>query len=232
MTASQGYVAISRRSLDVEDYIDILRRHVQWIVAPVFAGLVISCVVAFLLPNVYVSSATMRITPSQIPEALVPTVVTQQMTDRVMQMQQDILSRQGLGELITKLGLYKKDLDRKPLEDVIEQMHRDVKTYFVSVPMQGRQSAPAFSISFTYPDRTKAHDVVQALVSKFTEQNIFQQKQQTSTTGDFLKDELTQAKADLDRLDAQLTDFRIKNSGRLPEQLQLNISALGSIQSQ
>ena len=47
-----------------------------------------------------------------------------------------------------------------------------------------------------------------------------------------LDPEFVKKQADLDRLDAQLTDFRIKNSGRLPEQLQLNISALGSIQSQ
>jgi uncharacterized protein involved in exopolysaccharide biosynthesis len=232
MTASQGYVAISRRSLDVEDYIDILRRHLQWIIAPLFAGLVISCVVAFLMPNVYVSQAVMRITPAQIPQELVPSVVTQQMTDRVLQMQQDILSRDGLSELITKLNLYKSERDRKPLQDVIDDMKHDIKSNFLVVPTQGKQMSPAFSISFSYPDRNKAHDVVQYLVSRFSDSNITQQKLQTGITQDFLKDELTQAKSELDRLESQLTDFKVKNSGRLPEQLQLNISALNSLQGQ
>ena len=52
MTPTQGYVAISRRSLDLEDYIDLVRRHAAWIVAPAYAGLVISIVIAFMLPNV------------------------------------------------------------------------------------------------------------------------------------------------------------------------------------
>ena len=54
MTASpaSGYVAISRRTLDLEDYIDIARRHMGWIVGPVLAGIVISIVVAFVLPNI------------------------------------------------------------------------------------------------------------------------------------------------------------------------------------
>ena len=45
MTAIQGgYVTISRRSLDLEDYIDIARRHVAWILGPAYAGLVVSIV--------------------------------------------------------------------------------------------------------------------------------------------------------------------------------------------
>ena len=44
----QDALAATRRSLDVEDYIDILRRHKAWILGPVFAALVVSVVVAFL----------------------------------------------------------------------------------------------------------------------------------------------------------------------------------------
>src|SRR5438874_10471296 len=99
MTATQGYVAISRRSLDLEDYIDIARRHAAWILGPVFAGLVIAIVVAFCLPNTYISQATMQITPAQISESLVPSTLTQQLTDRISQMQNQILSRTSLSPL-------------------------------------------------------------------------------------------------------------------------------------
>src|ERR1017187_2297931 len=48
MVPQQGYVSVSRRPPDIEDYIDILRRYRSWIVGPTFAGLVIAVVVAFL----------------------------------------------------------------------------------------------------------------------------------------------------------------------------------------
>ncbi len=35
-----AYVAISRRTLDLEDYIDVARRHSAWILGPMFAGMV------------------------------------------------------------------------------------------------------------------------------------------------------------------------------------------------
>ena len=46
MVPAQNYVSVSRRALDVEDYIDMVRRHRSWIVGPTFAGLVIAVVVA------------------------------------------------------------------------------------------------------------------------------------------------------------------------------------------
>ena len=72
MLPSQGYVSISRRPPDVEDYIDILRRHRAWLIGPTFVGLVIAVVVAFLWTDTYVSQAVMRITPPAVPENLVP----------------------------------------------------------------------------------------------------------------------------------------------------------------
>ena len=56
MVPQQGYVSVSRRPPDIEDYIDILRRYRSWIVGPTFAGLVIAVVVAFLWPDTFIST--------------------------------------------------------------------------------------------------------------------------------------------------------------------------------
>src|SRR6202051_2475894 len=105
MALPQSYVTVSRRPPDVEDYIDMLRRYRSWLIGPMFAGLVIAVVVAFLWPDTYVSQAVMRITPQQISDRLVPTVVNMQMQQRLQQMQTDILSRGSLGDLILRPAL-------------------------------------------------------------------------------------------------------------------------------
>src|ERR1700678_3313653 len=122
MATPSNYIAISRRSLDMEDYIDLARRHSGWIVGPTLAGLVIASCVALYLPNVFVSVATMRITPSQISVTIAASNINQQLTGRIEQMQQDILSRASLSAIITdpRLDLYKPDRASKPIEDVIE----------------------------------------------------------------------------------------------------------------
>src|SRR5262245_16272603 len=111
MAAPQNFVTVSRRPPDVEDYIDMLRRYRSWLIGPMFGGLVIATVVAFLWPDTYVSSATMRITPPQISERFVTSVINMQMQQRIQQMQQQILSRGSLSELIQRpaLDLYRKE---------------------------------------------------------------------------------------------------------------------------
>ena len=56
-------VSVSRRALDFEDYVSIVRRNFLWLLGPLFAGLVISTVVAYLLKDTYVSQALVRIFP-------------------------------------------------------------------------------------------------------------------------------------------------------------------------
>ncbi len=234
MIPSQQYTSVSRRALDVEDYIDIVRRHLSWIMGPLFAGLVISCVVAFLLPNTYVSSAMLRITPPQISESLVQSTVSQQMGDRIAQMQQDILSRGSLSAIIQKpaLDLYKKDRESTPLYDVIEKMRGHISIVPVNLSGNGNRPAAGIQIAFQYPDRYKAQAVVSELMTRFMESMVSVTGSSSKVTSDFLKDEITQAKTELTRLDNEITQFKVQNPGRLPEELQMNMQALVGLQQQ
>jgi uncharacterized protein involved in exopolysaccharide biosynthesis len=193
MATAQNFVTVSRRPPDVEDYIDMLRRYRSWLIGPMFAGLVIAVVVAFLWPDTYVSTAIMRITPQQIAPNLLPTVLNMQLQQRLTSMQQDILSRGSLSELIQRpsLDLYRKERQRYPLEDIIQEMRGRIRIQAIegSTGGQGRV-ASAFTISFPYPDRFKAQAVVRELVAKFTESNATVQRNQINTTSTFLSDEL------------------------------------------
>jgi len=235
MVPSQGYVGVSRRPPDIEDYIDIVRRYRSWIVGPLFAGLVISVVAAFLWPDTFVSSAVMRITPQSIPDRLVPSNLNVAMSERLNQMQQEILSRGSLTELIQRpsLELYKKERQSKPMEDIVELMRAKIRLNILETSTSGgKKTASAFQISFSYPERYKAQAVVAQLVTKFTEQNVAVLRNQSNLTTNFLNDELNAAKLNLDRLDKEVTQFRMENAGRLPDQLQSNLTTLNALEAQ
>jgi polysaccharide chain length determinant protein (PEP-CTERM system associated) len=236
MVPQQGYVSVSRRPPDIEDYIDILRRYRSWIVGPTFAGLVIAVVAAFLWPDTFISTAVMRITPQQISERLVPSNISTQMAERLLAMQQQIESRTQLQELIQRpsLNLYPKERQRKPMEDVIDQMRKAIKiTILDTGAAQPQQKfASAFEISFSYADRYKAQAVVRELVSKFTEETNNQLRQQANTTTQFLNDQLKAAKDKIDQLDAEISKFKMENAGRLPDQLQSNLQAVNTLELQ
>ncbi len=228
------YVSISRRALDLEDYIDIARRHVGWIIGPAFAGLVVSVVVANFLPNTYISRAVMQITPATISDVIVTPVSSSQLTERVVQMQNEILSRTTLGSIINdpKLQLYADDLKRKPLEDVIEQMRSDIHIQMEVLPGASAKRASAFTIQFSYTNKYKARDTVQTFVTKFNEVNLSISRTIDNSLKTFVDTELAAAKANLDQLDEQLTKFRQQYSGKLPEEAAYNMSQLTTLQTQ
>src|SRR5580698_10278422 len=111
MALPQNFISVTRRPPDVEDYIDMMRRYRSWIIGPTFAGLVISVVVAYFTPDVYVCSAAMQIRPSVVSNSLMPSAINNQMTQRLQQLRLEILSRDNLITMIQmpKLNLYPKE---------------------------------------------------------------------------------------------------------------------------
>lgn len=226
MVATQSF-SISRRSLDVEDYIDIGRRHAGWIAGPAFFGLVVSICVAFILHNTYTSKATMQIMPAHVPENMVQSTIASSLGERIQTMETQIMSRAELSSIINdpRLQLYKEEQKEKPLEDVIDDMRKAIKIDPIkSDEGSATKSAVAFNISFDYKDRFKAQQTVTALISKFEEQNQNTQKQDQDTVKDFVSDMLQKAKADLSDANDKLTAFKEGNAGKLPEDVQINVA--------
>src|SRR5882724_5444505 len=121
-TQSQPTATVARRPLDLADYLELLRRHKGRIIGSVFAALVVSVVAAFFLPDTYVSIATIRVVPPQVPESFVPANVNMDVQGRVNSLIQLILNRAALANIIVTHNLYPKDRRRIPLDDVIENM--------------------------------------------------------------------------------------------------------------
>ena len=240
MQAQPDYLNVPRRALDVEDYIDILRRHWMWIAGPGLAGLVIAVVVAFLWPDTFTSYAVLRITPSQVSDRIVPTNFNLHMQDRMATMLQDVESRSKLIDMIKKFNLYPSDQAKKTMEDIVEDMrhyiHFEALEAGGAAQQQQQRTGSAFKISFQYNSgpsaRFDAQKVVQEMVNSLMSENVIDRRAKSRITTEFLSEEVKTAKADLDHIESQLTAFKIRNAGRLPEELQSNLQMQNSYQQQ
>ena len=216
---------ITRRALDVADYLDIARRHVNWVLAPAFAALVVAVIVAYLWPDTYISEASMRITPPQVPQSLIPSGTSSQMVGRINAIQQEVLSRDGLIEVIRSLNLYPDEVKKKPMEDVVETMRKAIRINQIRIAgSTAGDDSVAFAISFSYQDKYTAQKVVREVVEKFIRLTNQGQFDRSSSTTQFLDDQVNDAKADLDRIEGALTQFRLANQGRLPDQVSSNLA--------
>jgi succinoglycan biosynthesis transport protein ExoP len=225
-------LSVPRRPLDFEDYLDILRRSIRWIIAPAFFGLVVATIVAYWMNDTYVSTALIRIVPQQVPESLVQNAVNQQLGDRINAMAETIESRTTLSSIISSYGLYKPELKREPLDDVIAKMQRSIHIAASGGITNSGRSLPAFQLSFSYNDRHVAQRVCQELVSRFVNENTRNRYEDAVATHQFMNDEFEKAKRELDALEQKISDFRGKNVGRLPEQMEANVQQMNALENQ
>ena len=225
----------TERTLDVEDYLAIARRNVSWLLGPTLAALTLAVVVAFFWPNTYISAASIRVVPPAVPERLVPTNVSVQMAERVAAMQQTILSRNTLTNIIQTYDLYRRERSRLPMEDIIEKMQHNITvtglTTLGSGGTAGSARAAAFKIGFAYDNRYIAQKVTRDLMTRFIDENIRERFSQSQQTTQFLRDQYDQKKLELDAIEQRLTTFRQANIGRLPDSMGSNIQQIGVLES-
>lgn len=227
-------VSVPRRSYDFEDYIDILRRNLAWLVAPAFAGLVIATVIAFFVnrEDVYYSWANVRVTPQQISPELYKVITTQDVADRINGMAQTILSRNALEGMIRQYGLYPKLVKSEPMEDVIDKMRASIPIRVSEGIVAGGRSLPQLTVGFGYTDKYTAQVICQELVTRFMNASNVQISEANQSANTFVKDEYNQAKQLLDAAEKKLEDFRKANAGRLPEEAQMNVGQMNALQGQ
>lgn len=233
MQPLQDPMAIQRREMDVEDYIDIVRRHRSWILGPALACLVVSVVVACLWPDTYVSVARIKVLPPQIPESLVGVTFQVDMAQRINQMTQSIVSRANLTNLINTHQLYPRERRRLPMEDIIENMRtRAIDVKMINNAGGGdRQRTSAFMVSFSYENRYLAQKVCSDLVSKFIDENVRERSSIAGQTKDFVDDQWQSRKRDLENIEEQMAKFKTANLGRTPEQQGSTLQAITSIET-
>jgi len=223
--------SVPRRALDFEDYLSIVRRNFRWLLGPLFAGLVISTVVAYLWTDTYVSQALIRIVPQQISPDVVPDVTAQDIADRINGMAQSIESHNVLSTIITSFGLYSKELKSAPMEDVITEMKKAIKIKPIEgVTTPSGKSLPAMQVEFSYRDPVLAQRVCADIVSRFVDANTHEALDIQQQANAFINQRYDQAKKELNDIEQKLADFRTKNAGRLPEEVQTNLAQMTALE--
>ncbi len=216
-----------RRQLGPSDYIRILKQRWIMIVALAIVGTGIGYTLARVLPKRYVSQTTVLVEEPSVSKDIVQYVASDDTNQRLASMKQKILSRSRLEPIIQQFGLYHKDIDKQPMEELVARIH-DVIDVSPILPMSGTNAheLPGFNVSVTFDDPRLAQQICSTITSMFVQESLELRSQQAEQTTDFLSTQLDDAKTKLDDHDAKLAEFKRKNIGSLPDEEQANLSLL------
>ena len=102
----------TEKSQGTIDYLSVFRRRLWWVVCPSLGIFLGTCAVALLLPNIYKSEATILIEGQQVTQDLIPSTVTMYADQRIQSINQELMSRSKLIDLIQKFDLYPENRKR------------------------------------------------------------------------------------------------------------------------
>src|SRR3990167_3949585 len=144
---------VNAKELGIQEVIRAVRRR-KVVALAVFIGLLVaSCILAYALPPVFRSSATVLIEQQEIPQDLVRSTVTSFADQRIQVIIQRAMTFSKLSELIKKYDLYSEMKDEAPLEQIVEKMKKDIDHQMISAevvdPRSGRpiEATIAFSVA-------------------------------------------------------------------------------------
>lgn len=223
------------RQLNFDDYAAILRRRLWVILIPALLGPAVAYMISKHLSPRYTSNSLILIDEPKVPANFVPSVVGNDLTSRLANMEEQILSRTRLEPLIDRYGLYREDIHRVPVEELVARMRDAISVTPVSFSNSGADQGskvPGFRISFTTSDPQNAQAVCSEITSMFVDENLRLREARAEGTASFIAMELQQAKQSLDAEDAKLAEFKRQYFGSLPDQEQSTIRILGSLTAQ
>jgi len=222
----------------LQDYIAFLRRRKWFIVVPWLVILCIASVVAYILPPVYQSKATILIESQQVPEDLVRTTVTGYAEERIKTITEQILSRQTLEQIIKDFRLYPDFQDNAPIEDILSKMRKDISVEMVSAMVPSRRGERqvevnvAFTVSYEGGDPKKVTQVANRLTSLFLEYNMRLRENLAKTTTNILEQQLEAYRNTTRLLEEKIARFKEEHLTELPELMRLNLEFEQQIRQQ
>ncbi|MDD5580540.1 MAG: lipopolysaccharide biosynthesis protein [Methylobacter sp.] len=211
------------------DYLDLVKRRKYYIIITWLLISITAVIVAYNMPKIYRSTATMLI-EAPIPTNLFESTVSQFGEEQIQSIYQRVMTIDNVLSIIESNGLYsdiKNGSTKYELADLFKK-NAEVKLATSTLALQTHSGMAeiAFDISFNHSEATKAKEIASKLANLFIEQNDKARTQRVIKATDFLMEESEKLNRDVQEIDSKIATYKEQNNFSLPEQMQGNLAAI------
>ncbi len=210
----------------------VVRR--KWVaIASILAGIFIGVVLCLVLPKSYRSSTQILIENQKIPDEYVKAIAGGNIDERLMMIQQQVMSRSLLSQILEEYKLYEGLIQHDGLDSAIERLRKAIKVDTVGTAGTSgpkKKTVDAITLSFAHEEPMTAMKVTAKLASLYIEENLKDREQRVTGVSTFLEQELEEAKKALEVQEQAISQYKTKYVGVLPEQMETNLRALDRLQ--
>jgi uncharacterized protein involved in exopolysaccharide biosynthesis len=228
-----------RSTSDVFAVLHLLWEHRRWLFRVAASALVISTVIAFLIPNQYESSVSIMPPDSMNSSGTMLAALATKASPELAAMAGSVLGTKGSGALFVELfrsrSVQDRVVDRLNLQKVYWSRYKQDARKKLNSRTDVSEDRKSGVISLTVTDRNpqRAHDIAQAYVEELN--HLVSQVSTSSARREriFIEQRLTTVKSDLEDAEKQFSAFASKNSALdIKEQTKAMVESAALLQGQ
>ena len=218
---------MEERAFHPLDYVSVVRRRKWWLIVPLALSLIAGILLAVFWPKEYISEAKIGIAAPTLSPELLRGLSSLDKEERQRAISQQLLSRQVLERVVRE-----EQLDAgRPVEDVANWL----RSRIVVNPdqpigrMENKNGLDSFGLGYVDSEPDRAQRITNRLAYVFVEENSKTRTNRAENTSEVLGQQLQASLERLTDLEGQLRVKKEANMGRLPAQVNANISMVDGL---
>lgn len=219
------------KELSFNDYFNIVKRKLPQVV--VYFLLVFMAVIAFAIwiPPTYKATATILIESQQIkPDQ----AKEKYAADRFSALNQVVLSKDNLINIAKNYKLYGLDNNPEMSRETINTIIRsNILVERLRAEPEGWEGAAtfAFNVSFLHSNAEETYKITNDLATLFLDENDRVSKERAFETADFFSNEEAKQRAELEKIEKKVTDYKRLYADSLPENKQIYVGSMDRLET-
>lgn len=213
------------------DFLDMVRRRVGLISAVVIAGCFASVFWALSVPHLYRSSEVIQVELPKISDELARSTVESSAARRLQLIEQQLMARGNLEDMINQFGLY-ENLPALRMSEKVDLLRQSTSITGVAAVREGFADDGAISvltITAEMDSAEKARDVARSFADKTRALSAAQRQEQVRETLAFFEDQEETLLAEIAKVETAFAEFRSQNDISMEGSVEFRRSELGSL---
>ena len=230
-SVQQAFAEDSGHNAGLEHYLAVAKRRVfYWLIPFVVTFVVASLIVAIQRP-LYQAEGKILVETQDIPADLVRPTITDTANQRIQVIQQRIMTRDNLLEIVKKFGLFPGQQKWMSASQILDLMKERtvLKLVDLTLPTQQNNLTIAFTLSFEYENAETAARVANEFLTLILNEDARNRTNRAAETSKFLETEVKRLQGVVASIQMQINEASLKPSdpiAEIPLQLQQQRSEL------
>lgn len=223
---------MEERTLHPLDYVSVLQRRKWWFIVPLVICLIGGAIASLVWPREYLSETDIGVAAPTLRPELLAGVSSLNPQERARAISQQLLSPAVLERVVREEQINPS----APVAATAQWMRSRVEqTIVVEKPIVGNLSNPTldrFKLGWIDSSPERAQQIANRLAVVFVEENSKVRTQQAENTSEVLARQVSESQQKLASLEDELRKRKETFMGRLPEQMNSNLSLVNGLRQQ